>query len=163
VGNADDAQHGSPSLPHVQRPPLQVPPVVLEDELPQLEPSATQVPRPTLQHPLAQALPAQQGVPTVPHRAHRLDEVLHTEPAAQRSVPPAPEQQVWPGAPQAEHRPLLQTRPDWHVLEPQHGWPEAPQPLHLPPLQMPGLDPVLPPVPSAVVPQACASPTHISP
>jgi len=119
---------------------------------------------PLLQQPLLQLLPGQQGSPTVPHSAHSpVDDVeLQIVPAAQRSVPLLPLQQVWPAAPHAEQMLLLHTRPAWQVLVPQHGWPEAPQPAHFPAAQTPGLVPVLPPVPAVAIPQAWASATQVS-
>ncbi len=93
VGKVVEAQQGSPALPHVQRPPVHVPELFPELGFEHVDPSATHVP--ALQHPLVQVLPLQQGAPGVPQTAHSaFDEVeLHTEPAAQRSVPFAPEQQ----------------------------------------------------------------------
>ncbi len=80
-------------------------------------PSAMHVP--LKQHPLAHELPAQQGSPTSPHRAQRLDEE-QTVPEMQRSVPPLPEQHCSPALPQVEHRPLRQARP-WPQEVPQQG------------------------------------------
>jgi hypothetical protein len=77
--------------------------------LAQVEPSARQLP--LKQQPLLQVLPGQQGEPGVPHRAHRLELVLHTEPATHRSVPFVPGQQVSPGLPQVEQMLLRQERP----------------------------------------------------
>jgi hypothetical protein len=118
---------------------------------------------PLKQHPLLHVFPAQQGEPGEPHTAHRpVDDVeLHTVPSVQRSAPPVPGQQVWPASPHTEHTPLLQDSPAWQVV-PQHGCPDPPQPVHLPAVHTPGLVPVLPPVPTVVVPQACASATHSS-
>jgi hypothetical protein len=130
----------------------------------QLEPSARQLP--LKQQPLLQVLPGQQGAPAVPHRAHRpvVEVELHTEPAAHRSVPLVPGQQVSPGLPQDEQTLLRQERPapQLGVLEPQHGCPEAPQPAHLPAVHMPGFVPVVPPVPAVVGPQDVDSATHCS-
>jgi hypothetical protein len=130
----------------------------------QLEPSARQLP--LKQQPLLQVLPGQQGAPGVPHRAHRpvVEVELHTEPAAQRSVPPAPVQQVSPGLPQDEQMLLRQDRPapQVGVVDPQHGCPEAPQPAHFPPEHTPGLVPGVPPVPVVVGPQDVDSATHCS-
>lgn len=47
-------------------------------------------------------------------------------------------------------------------MVPQHGCPAAPHPAHLPAVHMPGLVPVVPPVPAVVVPQDVDSATHRS-
>jgi hypothetical protein len=111
-------------------------------------------------------LPAQQSAPGVPQVAHRPDEVedvdVHTEPAAQRSVPLAPEQQAAPGSPHGVQVPLRHARPAWQEL-PQQAWPEAPQPAHFPAVQTPGPLPPLPPRPVLEpLPQVCDSATQIS-
>ena len=128
----------------------------------QLEPSAKQLP--LKQQPLLQVLPGQQGAPGVPHRAHRpvVEVELHTEPAAHLSVPPAPVQHVSPGLPQDEQTLLRHERPAPQVEVPQHGCPEPPHPVHLPAVHMPGLVPVVPPVPAVVGPQDADSATHSS-
>jgi hypothetical protein len=130
--------------------------------LPQVEPSARQLP--LKQQPLLQVLPGQQGAPGVPHKAHSpvVEVELHTEPATHLSVPPVPVQQVSPGLPQDEQMLLRQERPAPQVVVPQHGCPAAPHPAHLPAVHMPGLVPVVPPVPAVVGPQDVDSATQRS-
>ena len=119
---------------------------------------------PLKQQPLLQVLPGQQGSPTAPHRAHRDELVLQTEPVSHRSVPLVPGQQLPPALPQGEQMLFRQESPapQLGVMVPQHGCPEAPHPAHFPAPHMPGLVPVVPPVPAVVGPQDVPSATHCS-
>jgi hypothetical protein len=109
-------------------------------------------------------LPAQQGSPVSPHTWQmpaEVDVVEQTVPVKQRSVPLVPAQHCSPALPHDEQTPLRHARLELQVI-PQQDWPEAPQPEHFPPLHMPGLAPLLPPVPSVEPPHAVPSPTQIS-
>ena len=87
------------------------------------------------------------------------DVLLQIEPAAQRSVPLAPEQQASPGLPQAVQIELRQASPEPQLV-PQQGWPEAPQLAQRPPPHWP---PPLPPVPVLLpVPQVEPSAMQVS-
>lgn len=98
---------------------------------------------PLKQQPLLQVLPEQHGPPGIPHRAHKDEVVLQTEPDTHRSVPFVPGQQVSPGLPQDEQMLLRQESPVPQVV-PQQAWPEPPHAEHFPAVHTP---PLAPPVP----------------